>query len=167
MLWFAKILFSGVCAVITFLCAVALSDLALGIRHGAVLDAALNPFIFIGLVDYAYHALLFSCLLFGVWAVFFPPRHAWRRIVFYLAAVGAGTWASYSYQLFEWPEYPFQAGMLHIPPTFHLASVTTVACFAVALASAAACSFVGRALLRALPPNHAMERTADRRTPQS
>ncbi len=156
--WLTKILFSVVCAALTFVCAVVFADLAFGVADRAVL-VAINPFILVGLVEYASHALWFVCLLLGVWAIFLPPRRWWAHFIFYLAAVGAGVWASYSYQVYEWPEYPFEAGMEHVDPIFRLASVITFVSCAIVLASASVCAFAGRRLLRSKQPSHALQRT--------
>ena len=131
---------------------------AICVQFGSVF-AAINPFIMLGFGEFAIHALWPVCLLFGVWLSFLHPRRWPAYLVFGLVALAAGVWASYSYQLFEWPEYPFEAGMERVPLTFHLVSTTTAASCLVALASVALCSFLARRLFRSPLPNHALQRT--------
>ena len=76
--WAMKILFSVVCSLLTFVCAVILSGLAIGVPYGSPLLAFRNPFILLGLGLFACHSLWPVCLLFGLWTVFLPPHRRWE-----------------------------------------------------------------------------------------
>ena len=156
--WSAKIPLCAVCCSLVFVCTLAVSVPAICVQFGSVF-AAINPFIMLGFGEFAIHALWPVCLLFGIWLSFLPPRQWSAYSVFYLAALTAGVWASYSYQLFEWPEYPFEAGMERMPLSFHFVSAITAASCLVALVSATLCSFLARRLFRSPRPNHALQRT--------
>ena len=156
--WSARIPLCVAYSLLGFVCALILSIPAISVQFGTVLTV-INPFIMLGFGEFAFHALWPGCLLFGVWLGFLPPRRWPAYSVFCFAALAAGVWASYSYQLFEWPEYPFEAGLERVPPTFHLVSATTASSCVIALATAILCSFVARRLFRSPLPNHALQRT--------
>ena len=156
--WLTRLPLCVAYSLLAFFCALILSGPAVSVQFGSAL-AVINPFILLGFGEFACHALWLPCLLCGVWLGFLPPRRWPAYAAFCLAALAAGVWASHSYQLFEWPEYPFEAGLERVPPTFHLVSATTAAACVIALASAILCSFVARRLFRSPLPNHALQRT--------
>ncbi len=127
-------------------------------RWGDIMFAvSLVASLCVGAVE--WDKLWYLLLFFGCWASFLPPHRWWAHEAFVLTALAAGVWASYSFQMYEWPVFPFQAGLEILPPTFQLVSTKTAFSCIDALLSTTLCLYLVRRWFRDPPLNPTLQAT--------